>query len=96
MKREETKHIGDHLKQFLDSYGLTEGVKTVDIYNALDNVIGAINSRYVTKREFFNGKLYCTISSSVVKTTLTHSRNSIVKSINENLGEQRVKEIIFR
>ncbi|MFA5713385.1 MAG: DUF721 domain-containing protein [Bacteroidales bacterium] len=96
MKREEPRPIGNILKTFLESYGLSDGIKREEIYNAFDAIVGERNLRYIAKREFFNGKIFCSVTSSVVRTTLIHHRERILKEINGSLGKELVKEIIFR
>lgn len=76
--------LGDALKDFLKINRLTTGLNTQLVFEAWDNASGA--ARYTTRRYYRDGKLYITLSSSVVRSQLYFQRDTLVEKINALLG----------
>ncbi len=94
----------DVLKQMLVEGGARVSHNTSLIYSAWDSVSGA--GPYTIKRFFRDGKLYITLSSSVICSQLLMQKDALVAKINSSLAgnelyigqaeEGPVKELILR
>ena len=77
--------IEDALKAFLRQSRLSAGLNTQRIFSAWDDASGAGEC---TVRKFFrDGKLYITVSSSVVRSQLLFQKQDLVDRMNAILRE---------
>jgi len=88
--------LGDLMKSFVKEYGLEQGLERTRIFAAWDKVVGLKYANLTSYKFFKEGKLYCTINSSVAKSQLFASREHIRAMLNKELGEEAVSEIILK
>ena len=77
--------LGDALKDFLKLNHMTTGLNTQLVFDAWDDASGA--AKYTTRRFYRGGKLYITLSSSVVRSQLYFQRDMLIEKINALLNE---------
>lgn len=95
MKRESAKSIGQVIEQFIRSEGLEDGLLRVRIFEAWDIVVGENAARYTSKKFFKDGKLFCSIGSSVLRSQIYFQKEEILKQINSLLSADYVSDIIL-
>lgn len=86
MIREQRKRavpVGNLLGLFIKVNGLTAQLNTRRIFKAWDEASGV--GPYTAKRFFRDGKLYVTLSSSVVCSQVSLQRRAIIEKINQLL-----------
>lgn len=71
------------MKLFIAKNGLSTGVNCQIVFETWDKVSGA--AAYTLNRFYRDGNLYITVSSSVVRNQLYFQKDTIVKSINDEL-----------
>ncbi len=86
MKRENTQLISEILKEFIKEEHLEEGLERVRVFQAWDLVVGATGAKATSNKFFRDGILYCTISSSIVRTQLYYQKDAIVAQLNKLLN----------
>ncbi|MDP3451563.1 MAG: DUF721 domain-containing protein [Bacteroidales bacterium] len=96
MRRQKVVKIGELFGDFLKSNGLEDGIRRVQIFEAWNTVVGERYSDYTLEKFFKDGKLFCKISSSSARNHLFMERLTIVKRINEIIGEDIVKVLILK
>lgn len=84
--------IGDFLKVSQLSHKMAEQ-KIITNWEAL---MGKMIAKYTREISIFNKKLYLHIDSAPLKQELFYSREKLIKRLNEEAGEEIIKEIIFR
>ncbi|MDE5731816.1 MAG: DUF721 domain-containing protein [Bacteroidales bacterium] len=84
LRRKEAVGMDELVREFIKEMRLSSGVNRLRVAEAWNAVSGA--SRYTLGVNFDKGVMYCTISSSVVRNQLYFQRDSLVKSLNEHLG----------
>lgn len=103
LHRKEAMPIGNVLKMFLQANRLVAPHNTHLIFDAWDRASGA--SKFTLKRFFRDGKLYVTLSSSVIRSQLYFQKDALVEKINAILAEEElfiptaaaaVKDIILK
>ena len=82
--RKEAVSMEDVVKQYIKSMKLAAGLNTQRIFEAWDSCSGA--GEFTLKRFFRDGKLYITLSSSVVRNQL-HFQKDLVEKINRYLSQ---------
>lgn len=96
MKRENTQLISAIIKEFIREEHLEEGLQRVRIFQAWDIVVGEAGSKVTTNKFFKDGILYCTISSSIVRTQLYYRKEDIITQINNLLSTTAVKKLVLK
>ncbi|MEX0997844.1 MAG: DUF721 domain-containing protein [Flavobacteriaceae bacterium] len=88
--------IGDVLKEFVQSNKLDKGLKQVQVVDAWNELMGPAIVKYTTQVKLDREKLYVQLSSSVLREELSYGKQKIIKLMNEELGDEIIKEIILR
>ncbi len=83
--RKEAVSMEDVVKQYIKSMKLAAGLNTQRIFEAWDSCSGA--GEFTLKRFFRDGKLYITLSSSVVRNQLHFQKEDLVEKINRYLSQ---------
>ena len=76
------------IREYLRASHLTAGLNTRRIFAAWDAVSGA--GPYTVRRFFRDGRLYITVSSSVVCSQLSFQRAALLEKINARLAEDEL------
>ncbi|MBO5700630.1 MAG: DUF721 domain-containing protein [Bacteroidales bacterium] len=96
MKRENTQLISVILKEFIKEEQLEDGLERLRIFKTWDLVVGDAGARTTTSKFFKEGILYCTISSSIIRTQLFYRREDIVAMMNKMLNGDIIKKLILK
>lgn len=96
MKRENTQLISVILKEFIKEEQLEDGLERLRIFKTWDLVVGDAGARATTSKFFKEGILYCTISSSIIRTQLFYRREDIVAMMNKMLNGDIIKKLILK
>ncbi len=96
MKRENTQLISVILKEFIKEEQLENGLERLRIFKTWDLVVGDAGARATTSKFFKEGILYCTISSSIIRTQLFYRREDIVAMMNKMLNGDIIKKLILK
>lgn len=71
------------VRLYIDSMKISSGLNTRLIYDAWDQASGA--AEYTIKKFFRSGRLYVTLSSSVVRNQLSFQKEALREKINQLL-----------
>lgn len=96
MKRENTQLIKTILQEFIKEEHLEEGLQRVRIFKVWDLVVGEAGARATSNKFFRDGILYCTISSSIVRTQLYYRKDDIAAQMNRMLSGNIISKIILK
>ena len=96
MKREGAKTIAELLVDFIQEEGLTDGLERVKIFKIWDIVVGTKYANATLYKFYKNGTLYCTISSSMLRSQLYLNKLQIIRDINKMIGRDCVKELVLK
>ena len=88
IKRRDCASIGDLAPIAIRLMGLSSGLNEYKIYKAWDKVSNASN--YTVGKFYRNGTLFCTMSSSVVRSALYQKRKLLVDLINSELVRDKM------
>ena len=83
--RKEAVSMDEVVKQYIRSMKLAAGLNTQRIFAAWDACSGA--GEFTLKRFFRDGKLYITLSSSVVREQLRFQKDDLVEKMNHFLSQ---------
>lgn len=96
MKRTNAQSVGDIINQVLRQERLDVRLDEQRALAMWPELVGPGINRYTTARSVKDGVLTFTISSAPLRNQLMLSRSSLITRINESLGREVIKEIIFR
>lgn len=86
--RKQAMSMEELIPLYIKSMKLSTGLNTQRIFAAWDEVSGAA---FFTLRRFFrDGKLYITLSSSVVRNRLSFQKDALVEGINSILARDEL------
>ncbi|HZH70832.1 MAG TPA: DUF721 domain-containing protein [Flavobacteriaceae bacterium] len=88
--------IGDVLKEFIDHNNLKKGIEKINVDEAWKNTMGPAIVKYTTTLKFEHPTLYVQLSSSVLREELSYGKTKIIKLLNEELGEELIKNLVLR
>jgi len=96
MRRKNTELLRDVVRQVLKEQHLDGKLNDKHIIEAWSVVLGKNISNYTTHLEVKNRTLYVKLSSSVLRHDLFLSRHEIKTALNQKVGQDVIREIIFR
>ncbi|MDD4490759.1 MAG: DUF721 domain-containing protein [Paludibacter sp.] len=96
MRRRNTESIRDVIEQFLKQKKLDKPLFEKKVVDAWPEVLGKNIMEYSNNLYVKNGILYVTITSSVLRHDLFISRENIVQSLNNHVGNHVIDDIVFR
>lgn len=89
------KPISEVLNQYIEKNpGIHKGLSTLRIDEIYAQLVGPTISRYTEKVYLNNkGQLTIYVTSAPLKAELAHQKLQLIKLLNENLGQEIIKEL---
>ena len=87
LERKEAAGMEELIAEYIRTMKLSSGISRQRVYEAWDNVSGA--APYTNSQRYDRGVLYCTLSSSVVRSRLFPQRETILREINSLLEKDK-------
>jgi len=88
--------IGDVLHDFIESNKLQKGIDEIDIREAWNKLMGVAIEKYTTALKLERETLFVRLSSSVLREELSYGKQKIIAMLNEEVGKEIIKKIVFR
>lgn len=96
MKRTNADTIGNIIKHYLEVEKLDTKMDELRVAELWAEVVGQGVNRYTVNRYVKDGCLYVRLSSATLRNELMLGRSVLVKRLNEAVGREVIKDIIFR
>ena len=96
MKRTEAKNIGQIISDLLKQENLDVALDEHRASALWPEIVGDGINRYTIRRYVQNGVMTVHLSSASLANELMLNRASIIQRINEALGREIIREIIFK
>jgi predicted nucleic acid-binding Zn ribbon protein len=96
MRRSNTQNIGDVLSELLRELQIDSKLKEVGIINAWSDVLGTKIGKATSRIFIKNRVLFVYLKSPVVRNELMMLKSSIIKALNERVGESIIDDIVLR
>ncbi|MBP5687361.1 MAG: DUF721 domain-containing protein [Muribaculaceae bacterium] len=96
MKRTEAKSIAEIIGDFMQQEDIETAVLEQKALRLWHQVVGPGVNRMTTERFIDNGVITVKISSAALRNDLMLSRTAIITQLNQLVGKQVIKEIVFR
>lgn len=95
MKRTYPKHIASIIDEAIDRAGLTDSLNEQRASAAWAEIVGPSINRLTTRRYVDHGVLHVYLTSPSLKNDLSFARERLTQAINNAVGTDAVKEIVF-
>ena len=96
MKRTEAKSIAEIIGDFMQQEDLEAPMLEHKPLHLWQDVVGPGVNRMTTERYVENGVITVKISSAALRNDLMLSRSSIIAQLNQLVGKEVIREIVFR
>lgn len=98
MSKRHSEHvsIADALKEFVELNRLQSGLDKINVRDAWVSVMGNGVNSYTNGVKLERNTLYVQLSSSVLREELSYGKKKIITMLNESLGKDLIKKIVFR
>ena len=84
------------LRELVDTYRLKSRITQTKIELAWEKTTGAMIANYTSEIKVRNHKLYVKVDSAPLRQELSYGREKIIHTINQELGEAYLQEVIIR
>lgn len=96
MERKDTQTIGDVLRECLEKSRMQDRLDEVRACDGFSQVVGEQLAAYCQKPTIRQGLMIIVTSNSSLRSDLNMRRSDIARRINEFIGKNIVKDLIFR
>lgn len=96
MRKTNEQSIKDILTEMVDYYRLRSRLTQTQVEQIWARTMGPAIANYTRDIKVRNKKLFVSIESAPLRQELAMGREKILKILNEELGENRVEEVIIR
>lgn len=96
MRKSNTQRISDVLKSYVQENNLEQKLSELDLIKSWESVVGKTVARYTSDLFIQNSTLFVKTSSPVVRNELLMIREEIRVRLNEVVGRELIKTIVFK
>lgn len=96
MRKTNTQSLSDVLKSYVHENKLDRKLNELDLIKSWESVMGKTVSRYTRNLYIQNSTLFIETTSPIVRNELLMMKEEIRVRLNEVVGKELIKTIIFR
>jgi len=96
MSEENTQHIKQVIAALRKDRKLKKGLEKAQIKNLWRNLMSETIDKYTSEITYDKGILTVYLTSSAMREELNRGKDKIVNLINQELGENLIKKIVFK
>ncbi|MDO8928118.1 MAG: DUF721 domain-containing protein [Bacteroidota bacterium] len=96
MRKNNTQSISDVLRSYTRENNLDRKLNELDLIKSWETVMGKTVARYTGNLYIQNSTLFVETTSPIVRNELLMMREDIRIRLNEVVGEELIKTIVFR
>ncbi len=96
MKDSNPKRLGDLIPALLAKLGLAQGLHDRQVVERWPDVVGPKIAEVTVAERIKDGKLWVSVSHPAWRNELTFMKRELIDRLNAAMGEEIVKDIIFR
>ncbi|HBS86334.1 MAG: hypothetical protein A2W91_19160 [Bacteroidetes bacterium GWF2_38_335] len=96
MKKQDSQHINDVIQAYCKSMNIDKKMKEFMVIRIWEEFVGKMVAKATKDIYFHEGTMFVSLKSSIVRNELLMIRTELKKRINEQMGEEMIKEIVLR
>lgn len=89
-------HIGSALKKFVTSSPVKNGLRSVQIEEVWQQIMGNAIAKYTDKVQIINSTLFITTTVGPLKNELMYQKEKIMERVNEALGDKVILNVVIQ
>jgi len=96
LKYSNDQSLGSAIKEFLHSYHLEEKFNQTKLLHSWEKVVGKMVAMHTKDLHVRNKILFVRIDSAALRNELSYARETIVKSLNEEVNADVIEDLVFK
>ncbi|HEV3324269.1 MAG TPA: DUF721 domain-containing protein [Puia sp.] len=88
--------LGDALRKFLNQSHLKGSIQALQIEEVWEQIMGKTVARYTDKIRIHGHTLYIDTAIAPLRQELLYQKDTILRRVNEALGEPVIREVVIR
>ena len=96
MERSNTQSMAEAIRAFLKESKLEKPLKERQLVSSWESLLGKSIARATREIYIKDGKLYVSLTSSVIRTELYMLQDEIIRKLNEAAGEELLKGMVLK
>lgn len=88
--------IGEVLQQMMKQYHLDHKANEVRLQSQWKEIVGAPIARFTRKLWVKDGVLFVNLTNATLKQELAYNKDSLIRLVNNHLGERVIDDIVLR
>lgn len=96
MRKSNTQKLGEVITEYLRSLKIDRKVKETGIINRWEAIMGRSVSKRTKKIWIRKGVMYVHLDSPILRNELSYMKTRIKERLNEQAGEEIIKDIVLR
>lgn len=94
-KKSNTQSLGDAIAEFLEQYKHSNKIQEAEIVASWSRVMGSNIAKYTLETYYKNNTLFVKLKSAPLREELSMQRSRIKDALNEHLGMDCIKKVVF-
>jgi predicted nucleic acid-binding Zn ribbon protein len=90
------KSLGEALQQFIKNSRFKNDIQAFQIKEVWENIMGKTVAKYTEKIQIIGKTLFITTPVAPLKNELSFQKETIIKRVNEAIGEQLINEVVIK
>ena len=96
MYNSNNQSLGSAIKEFLQAYRLEEKFNQTKLIHSWEKVVGKMVANHTKDLHIRNKVLFVKIDSAALRNELNYARETIIKSLNEEVHADVIEDVVFR
>ena len=96
MYNSSNQSLGSAIKEFLQAYRLEEKFNQTKLIHSWEKVVGKMVANHTKDLHIRNKVLFVKIDSAALRNELNYARETIIKSLNEEVHADVIEDVVFR
>lgn len=88
--------LQDAMQQFLKNSKFKTYIQAIKIEEAWEQIMGKTVAKYTEKIQIIGTTLFISTSVAPLKNELVYQKETIIKRVNEAMGETIIKEVVIK
>jgi hypothetical protein len=88
--------LGDAMRKFLNQSQLKGSIQALQIEEVWAQIMGKTVARYTDKIQIHGHTLYVNTAVAPLRQELIYQKDTIIRRVNEALGENVIKEVVIK
>jgi predicted nucleic acid-binding Zn ribbon protein len=96
LKYSNDQSLGSAIKEFLHAYRLEEKFNQTKLLHSWEKVVGKMVAMHTKELHIRNKVLFVRIDSPALRNELSYARETIVKSLNDEVNAEVIDDVVFK